>query len=158
MAGYKKHTVEQIVKVLRKTKGMIYLAAQMLRCNPQTIYNRAKETPAIQQAIKEERGKMVDTAEQKLFAAIKKGEGWAIMAVLRMLGKDRGYVDPAKEVNVNSKVTIPWNEMAKRLPKGRPVDVVEEELQKRIAAMPGATLTVIPATNGETNGDGEGHT
>ena len=107
MGRTQEFTDASIVAALKKTKGMVYLAADKVGCHPDTIYARAKTSPAIATAIKGERGKVLDLAEQKLFAAIKKGAPWAIQFALRLLGKDRGYVDKPAEDKPASEGQVP---------------------------------------------------
>jgi hypothetical protein len=91
--GERKWTVEEVVNALKKTQGMIYLAARDLGCSHQTIYNYAKRYPKVQDAINDERGHFVDTCELALKRAVLSGEGWAVCFALKTLGKDRGYVE-----------------------------------------------------------------
>ncbi len=87
------YTTETIVSALHETNGMVYLAARRLGCKAQTIYNRAKSTKVIQEAIDNSRGEMLDISEQKLRQAIMNGEAWAITFHLKTIGKSRGYVE-----------------------------------------------------------------
>jgi hypothetical protein len=93
-------TDAQIIAALKKTKGLVYLAARLVGCSTETIYERRRTNEDVGRTIKEERGTIVDKAEQKLARAIDKGESWAIAMVLRTLGKDRGYVERS-EVKVS---------------------------------------------------------
>jgi len=88
-----KYTSEQIIAAIKAVDGLVYLAARKLGCGPKTIYNRAKKTQAIQQAIEDSRGELVDIAEQKMRAAVMDREPWAVALVLKTLGKNRGYVE-----------------------------------------------------------------
>lgn len=99
------YTDEQIVKALTETKGMVYLAADRVGCNPDTIYARAEKSKSIQDAMRNERGKVVDTAELKLFSAILRDEPWAIRMALMTLGKNRGYVEKT-EVESTTRTTL----------------------------------------------------
>lgn len=92
-----KYKVSDIIKAIKATKGMVYLAARQIGCAPNTIYNYAKRHPSIQKAIDEERGVFLDTTELALARAVQQGEGWAVCFALKTLGKGRGYVE-RKEV------------------------------------------------------------
>ena len=93
---------EMIIVALKKTGGLVSLAAKQLGCNPQTIYNRVHAFPKIQEAIDEARVELIDLAEQRLKKAVKSDEPWAISLVLKTLGKSRGYVEnPSVAVGVN---------------------------------------------------------
>lgn len=82
-----------MIEAIRSAKGMVYVAARQLNCSPNTIYNYASRYPTVQEAIDNERGLLVDTAELALWKALQAGEGWAISLVLKTLGKARGYVE-----------------------------------------------------------------
>jgi hypothetical protein len=108
-----RYTDEDIMEALRETKGLIYVAAKRLGCDPETISNRAKKVSAVAQVLKAERGGLVDLAELKLYAAVQDGQPWAIALVLKTLGKDRGYVEKMEHggqggvsVNVVNHVSI----------------------------------------------------
>ena len=88
-----KFTAKQIIAALKDASGMVYVAARKLGCSHQTIYNYAKRYASVQEAINEERGHLIDTAELALKRAILDGEGWAICFTLKTIGKDRGYVE-----------------------------------------------------------------
>jgi hypothetical protein len=88
-----RYTPEQVAEALRKTKGLLFLAAKHLGCEPETIRNYCKRYPSVQAAREIERGQLIDEAEMKLWQSIKKGEAWGITLCLRTLGKDRGYVE-----------------------------------------------------------------
>ena len=93
MPSNPKYTTEQIIDALRAKKGLIYLAAGLLGCAPSTIYRKADHVKAVEDAIKDARGILVDHAEEKLSAAVDAGEPWAVSMVLKTLGKDRGYTE-----------------------------------------------------------------
>jgi len=88
-----KWTTQQMIDALKESKGMVYIAARKLNCDPKTVYNYAKRYTSVQAAIDAERGHFVDTAELALNRAVLAGEGWAVCFALKTLGKDRGYVE-----------------------------------------------------------------
>src|SRR5262252_2851356 len=91
-----RYTAAQVIDALTATKGMIYLAAEMLGCNAETIRNYARRYPSVEAAKLALRGRMVDLAELRLHESIERGEPWGISLCLRTLGKDRGYVEQQK--------------------------------------------------------------
>jgi hypothetical protein len=93
MAGRQRYTAAEVAAALVSTKGLLYLAAKRLKCDPETIKNYCKRYPSVQAVREAQRGQMVDFAEQKLFDSIKNGEAWGITLCLKTLGKDRGYVE-----------------------------------------------------------------
>jgi hypothetical protein len=101
------YSTEEIISALKSKKGMVYLAAASIGCDPDTIYYRAKKNKAIASVMRSERGKVVDTGELKLFAAMKKGAPWAVQFALRTLGKDRGYVERQELTGADGKKMEP---------------------------------------------------
>lgn len=92
---------EDIIKALRKTKGMISLAADELKCDRKTIYNHVKRSAAVRDALEETRGRNLDVAESKLLAAIDAGELAAIFYYLSRIGRERGYGDRSELTGAN---------------------------------------------------------
>lgn len=104
----KKYSTEVILAALKASGGMVHVAARKLGCDPKTIYNRAKKTPGIQEAIGDNREYMVDLAETALKAAIIRQEPWAVSMALTKTasGRRRGYGEqPTTSFNLN----IDWN-------------------------------------------------
>ena len=88
-----RYKAEQIVDALGQSKGMVTVAARLLRCDPDTVRNYAKRYPAVEEKIREEREGMTDVAELALYKAIQSGEAWAVCFYLKTQGKGRGYVE-----------------------------------------------------------------
>lgn len=103
-----RYTAQQVIAALQETKGMIFLAAKRLGCDPETIANYCKRYPTVQAAKDAERGEMVDTAELKLWQSIQNGEAWGIAYCLSRLGKDRGYVERTEQTGKDG---VPLNEV-----------------------------------------------
>lgn len=95
------YTSEAVVKAIQKHNGMVSLAAKALKCSRQTIHNYATKYPEVKAAIEDAREEMTDIAESKLYAAIKKGEAWAICFYLKTQGKPRGYVERQELTGAN---------------------------------------------------------
>lgn len=92
---------EQVIEALHASKGMVTVAAESLKCNPQTIYNWLKKSPDCRAVIEQERERVIDVAEIALMGAIGRKEGWAIAFALKTIGKRRGYVERTEQVNFN---------------------------------------------------------
>lgn len=92
-----RYTVKQVIAALVETKGLVYLAAKKLGCEPKTIQNYANRYAAVKEALVSARGEMVDVAEAKLYQATMNGEQWAVLFSLRTQGKDRGYVERVQQ-------------------------------------------------------------
>ena len=93
MANKPRYTAQQVIAALQQTRGMVYLAAKQLRCDPDTIQNYCKRYPTVAAAKEAARGELLDVAELKLWQAVNNGESWAIAFCLKTIGKTRGYVE-----------------------------------------------------------------
>jgi hypothetical protein len=93
MAAPRRFTPAQVVAAVRRAHGLLVAAAGQLGCDAETIYNYKKRYPVVAAAIQDARARTTDLAELKLYEAIHRGEGWAIMFYLRTQGKSRGYVE-----------------------------------------------------------------
>jgi len=80
-----------MIAALKETKGMVYLAADRLGCNAETIQNYAKRYASIRNEIDSQREKVVDIAELKLYQAIMDGNEGMVKYLLSTRGKKRGY-------------------------------------------------------------------
>lgn len=87
---------DQIVAALHETMGKVCLASEKLGCLPETIYERARATPAVRGTIRFFRGKLLDAAESALWKAVLQGESWAVRLALVDLGQSRGFSDGAE--------------------------------------------------------------
>ncbi len=94
--GYRDLPTELVIHALEQSHGLVSHAARMLNCHPKTIYQRAKTVPEVADAIKWQREVTIDDAEGKLFDAMQDGQQWAVLEVLRKLGKGRGYGEGTK--------------------------------------------------------------
>jgi len=88
-----RYTATQVADALRSTRGMTYLAAKRLGCDPNTIMAYCRRYPTVEQAKQDARGELLDVAEVKLWQAVQEGQHWAICFALRMLGRTRGYTE-----------------------------------------------------------------
>jgi hypothetical protein len=91
MAKKNRYTASQVIAALHKTRGMVYLAARLLHCDPDTVMNYCKRFPTVEQAKHDARGELLDVAEVKLWDAVQRGEAWAITFCLKTVGRARGY-------------------------------------------------------------------
>jgi hypothetical protein len=91
--GKQRYTAAQVTAALVATKGLVFLTAKRLKCDPDTVLNYCKRYPSVEAAKQAQRGELVDLAEQKLRESIQNGEAWGISLCLKTLGKDRGYVE-----------------------------------------------------------------
>ena len=93
---YRKYTQEQMIKALEESKGLIAPAARALGCSRDTVRSYLEEYTAVAQAKLDQREAVTDMAENALYAAILRGEAWAVCFYLKTQAKDRGYVEKAE--------------------------------------------------------------
>jgi hypothetical protein len=115
-----------MIHALTEMKGMVYLAARRIGCDPNTIHNRARRSPEVADCIRHQRGEVVDTAELKLYTAVLAGEPWAVQLCLKTLGRDRGYAEAGSGAALV--IPIPWDKVV--LPPDR--DEVEVRLREAV--------------------------
>lgn len=113
-----KYTQEQIIQAIIDSKGMVYIAARRLGCEPKTIYNYAKRYKSIQDEINNQRGLMGDVAEMALYTAITEKQPWAVQFYLKTQAKDRGYVERQEVSNFNIEVSNLTDEQLERIANG----------------------------------------
>ena len=74
MANKMKYTVAQMSDALRQTKGMVYVAAQRLGCDANTVLRYCKRYPTVEAVKQAARGELLDEAELRLWAAVQRNE------------------------------------------------------------------------------------
>ena len=99
---YRKFTPEQMVRALEESKGLIAPAARALGCSRDTIRSYIDEYAEVAEAKLDQREAVTDMAENALYAAILRGEAWAVCFYLKCMAKDRGYVERAELTGANS--------------------------------------------------------
>src|SRR5262245_28981211 len=126
MARPPKYSDEEIIAALRATNGMVYLAAERIGCDPDTIHNRANQKLKVRAVIRCERAKIVDTAERQLARAIQDREPWAIQLALKTIGRERGYVERVEVQDVSDEqVTVEISrELAQLAHRGQTTDAL----------------------------------
>lgn len=85
--------VKRVSEALRQARGLVTVAARILDCRPQTVYDYLDRYSEVRQAREEADTAMTDLAEGALFKAISDRESWAVQFYLRTKGKNRGYGD-----------------------------------------------------------------
>ena len=97
-----KVTKEKVKEALTKSKGRIYLAARALQVSHTAVYSYLKRWPDVGEIVDAQKGELLDFAEGKLYAAIKRGEAWAICFFLKTQGKSRGYIEKQEVENTGA--------------------------------------------------------
>ena len=111
MAKTNRYTAQQMIDALKATRGLVYLAAKALGCDPDTVQSYCKRFPTVERAKHDARGTLLDVAEERLWQAVQRGDAWAITFALKTLGKGRGYVERqelAHEGQVNLASAPEW--------------------------------------------------
>ena len=86
-------TDEDIAQALIKTKGLQYLAAQMLDCSSGLISQRIAASDYLKEKRREGQEIRLDEAEKALGEIVLDKELGAICFTLKTRGKDRGYAE-----------------------------------------------------------------
>ena len=117
-----------MIQALEETKGMVYLAADRLRCCHTTVYNYIKRHATVRHEFDRQNGKLGDVCELKLYKAIQDGEHWAIAFYLKTKGKDRGYTERKElDVKVHDVDREIEGELAKLAARGQDADAGSAE-------------------------------
>lgn len=96
-------TPKNVAMSLRRHYGVLTKVADSLGVTRQAVQNYIRRYPALINIQNEARETIVDLAEDGLIGGIQTGEQWAIGLALRTLGKNRGYVEKAPEVDETRK-------------------------------------------------------
>lgn len=97
-----RRTDSEIISALKDAHGLPAVAARALGIDRHTIYNRAKRSPAIQDALIEAREHIIELAEQRLFEKVNAGELQACTYLLSRLARSKGYGD---SLGINFNIT-----------------------------------------------------
>lgn len=112
-------TPKNVAMSLRRHYGVLTKVADSLGVTRQAVQNYIRRYPALINIQNEARETIVDLAEDGLIGGIQTGEQWAIGLALRTLGKNRGYVEKAPEVDPEQKAT-PLAIIKEETPKDKP--------------------------------------
>src|SRR5438105_3206246 len=89
-------STKEIIRCLHATMGKVSLAAEQLKCSPETIYLRVQGSPKLGAVLRMYRGKLLDAAEASLWRAVLDGESWAVKWALENWAQSRGFSDGAE--------------------------------------------------------------
>lgn len=93
MTLYKRITQPIFKKAAKNTRGVLNIIASNIGVSRMALYNWIQKNKGYADPILlSERETLLDTAEDKLFEQIHKGDSKAINFALSTIGKDRGYV------------------------------------------------------------------
>ena len=84
---------QKVVEALTACRGNIQQTAVRLGVNRRTIHRWMEKSPKLRALRDGLREKIVDKAEENVFAALDRGDLRVSMFILRTLGKNRGYTE-----------------------------------------------------------------
>ena len=91
-----RYTVQTVIRAIEDSYGIKTIIANRLGCARGTVINYIARHPTVARVYDDERGKLVDLAQGKLVGKVRDGDDWAIQFVLKMLGKEEGFVEKQK--------------------------------------------------------------
>jgi hypothetical protein len=94
-------TTDQVIEAIRKCRGMLSPAAQLLGCGRDTVWGYVKRYPEVAACVQESREAMKDAAELSLAKKVIDGESWAVCFFLKCQAKERGYVERVEHTGAN---------------------------------------------------------
>ena len=86
-----KLTISNVTAALKKTRGNLTYAADLLDCDRRALYNFLKKNPELEEVRDTARETLLDVAENHVADAVEGGDGKMIRWFLERMGKDRGY-------------------------------------------------------------------
>lgn len=101
-----KLTKEKVKKAILGTGGVITSIANKCGVARISLYKFLEKHQEFKELLKQEREKIIDVAENRLFKANEEGQKWAVEKILSTLGKDRGYVEKTiTDMNLQGELT-----------------------------------------------------
>ncbi|RZN30517.1 hypothetical protein [Bradyrhizobium sp. Leo121] len=95
-----RYTVDEVERALRNSLGNVSIAATVLKCERQTIYEYMERYPDRLRPIRGQcRADIADIAEGHLLVAVRSGKEWAVSQALRLYGK---YIDVGESLDITS--------------------------------------------------------
>lgn len=92
-----RYSDKQLAEALKRSKGMVYVAAKSLGCSHNTILKRLMKSERLRAVKEAEEGLILDVAESRLGQRVYEGELGAIKFLLATKGKGRGYVERVEQ-------------------------------------------------------------
>jgi hypothetical protein len=105
MAVNNGYTAQQFIEAIPGSGGIVTTIAKRVGCKWHTAKKYIRKYPTVQRAYDDEREKVLDLAESKVIAAIKKDDIATAKWMLTMKGADRGYV-PKEARQIEGDVTL----------------------------------------------------
>ncbi len=90
---------EAIVEALKKSNGLITIAAKLLKVNYRTLIKYIHKNKKLQEHLYEIEEGIKDIVQSKLYRKIDKGDTGAMYFYLKCKAKDRGFIESASHLN-----------------------------------------------------------
>ena len=87
MMGKRRYTEAEVTAALEKAQGVVWVAANILRCDRGTVLRYMERYPNCRKAVSAGRDERVDVAQAVLSRAVAKGDLAATFFTLKTLGK-----------------------------------------------------------------------
>lgn|SRR3990167_1003026 len=89
----KRITAEMAIEAIKDSRGFVTTVAKRLGCQRNQVYRMLRDYPTVRQAMDDEREKLKDFAESKLFKMIDDEVPAAVLFYLKTQARDRGYIE-----------------------------------------------------------------
>lgn len=114
-------TAKEVEAKLRELHGNMAAVGRVFGVTRQAVYDFCKKRPSLMAVSADVREAMKDNGESALYAAVLRGEAWAVCFYLKTQAKDRGYTERQELTGKNG------GPMEHR-------DMTDDQLRARIAA------------------------
>jgi hypothetical protein len=94
-----KLTKKRVEEAIRASHGVLTVAARALGVSRQGLYF-AIQRHGLESLLREVREEFLDEVESRLIQAALQGKPWAVMFVLKTVGKERGYTERVEQVSL----------------------------------------------------------
>jgi hypothetical protein len=96
-----KLTKKRVEEAIRASRGVLTEAARALGVSRQGLY-AAIQRHGLEGLLREVREEFLDDVENRLIQAALAGKPWAVMFVLKTIGKERGYTERVEQFSLES--------------------------------------------------------
>ena len=110
-----------VARALDQLVGNVSAVARRFGVSRKAVMNLVNARPDLQQVLRDAREALVDHAESALFAAVSRGEAWAVCFALKTQGRSRGYVEKPESAAVVHQIN--WDGMVRGVWKPPPCPI-----------------------------------
>lgn len=102
MAAGVPHTVARVKPALIQCEGNITNTAKRLKCERAKLSNFINRTPELMEIVQQFRSALADLAEEALQKQIRRGDNACIIFTLKTQGRDRGYCENHRLMEISA--------------------------------------------------------